>query len=84
MDEEMNGTIQEEQAGKLETPQEILNKYRQSVETSERFKHEILEGLKAGAPLEELFLKATRIVSLLTDNPNFSQLCEKHMHDGDK
>ncbi len=64
---------------KLETPEEIVRKYRQSVQTAEQLKKEILEGLDAGAPMGELLLKSARIVSLLTDNPNFAQLCEKHL-----
>ena len=68
---------------KLETPEEIVQKYRQSVQTAEQLKKEILEGLDDGTPTGELLLKAARIVSLLTDNPNFAQLCEKHLKEED-
>lgn len=82
MDEELKQETQDAPAKKLETPEEIRQKYEQSCRTAEQYKVEILNGLKAGEPLDGLFLKATKIVSLLTENPNFTQLCEKHMrHD---
>lgn len=77
----MEETRQEGPQKKLETPEEIVAKYRESCLASEKMKAEILEGLKAGEPLEDLLVKATKIVSLLTDNPNFAQLCEKHLKD---
>lgn len=83
MDEEMNSQNTEAAVRKLETPDEIIEKYQQSLRTSEQLKAEILEGLKTGEPLEKLFLMSTRIISLMTDNPNFAQLCEKHLKEGD-
>ena len=84
MNEEMEALGQEEQpVRKLETPEEIIQKYRESMQTSLQLKAEILEGVKAGQPVDELLMKAVRIVSLLTDNPNFAQLCEKHLKERD-
>lgn len=68
---------QEGRTGKLETPLEIYRKYQRNTNLAEAGEAEILKGLKAGVPLEDLFLTATRIVSLLTDNPSFHQLCER-------
>lgn len=68
---------QEGKTGKLETPLEIYRKYQRNTNLAEAGEAEILKGLKAGVPVEDLFLVATKIVSLLTDNPNFHQLCER-------
>lgn len=68
---------QEGKTGKLETPLEIYRKYQRNTNLAEAGEAEILKGLKAGVPLEDLFLVATKIVSMLTDNPNFHQLCER-------
>ena len=67
---------QEGKTGKLETPLEIYRKYQRNTNLAEAGEAEILKGLKAGVPVEDLFLVATKIVSMLTDNPNFHQLCE--------
>lgn len=79
MDEQEQVVEQEEEGktGKLETPLEIYRKYQRNTNLAEAGEAEILKGLKAGVPLEDLFLVATKIVSLLTDNPNFHQLCER-------
>lgn len=68
---------QEGKTGKLETPLEIYRKYQRNTNLAEAGEAEILKGLKAGVPVEDLFLVATKIVSMLTDNPNFHQLCER-------
>jgi hypothetical protein len=46
----------------------VYKEYQENSKQAMLLDAEILKGLKAGAPLQELFLKAMKVISLLTHN----------------
>lgn len=50
---------------------EVYTKYQENIRASEQLQTEILKGIKAGADIYTLFLKAAKAISLMTSNTVF-------------
>lgn len=54
-------------------------RFQENTRVSEELKAEILKGLQQQADIKELFLKAAKALTLLTDEETFYTLCEREL-----
>ena len=56
---------------------EAYRKYQDNIRASEQYRAEILKGVRAGESIEPLFIKACKVISLMTAEPVFAEQIEQ-------
>ena len=63
----------------VQRARDAYSKYQDNIKAAGRMRTEILAGVRAGEPIEPLFLKACKVISLMTAEPLFAGQIEQDL-----
>jgi len=66
----------EEELQEVERARDVYGRYQQNIKAVGTMRAEILQGVRAGKPIEPLFLKACKMISSMTAEPLFAEQVE--------
>lgn len=67
----------QEELAEVARGREAYRKYQDNIRASEQYRAEILKGVRAGESIEPLFIKACKVISLMTAEPVFAEQIEQ-------
>lgn len=67
----------QEELAEVARGREAYRKYQDNIRASEQYRAEILKGVRAGESIELLFIKACKVISLMTAEPVFVEQIEQ-------
>lgn len=71
--------IRQQEIAEAERGRQAYSKYQENIKAAGQLRAEILHGVRAGEPIEPLFLKACKVISLMTAEPVFAEQIEKDL-----